>query len=126
MNDKMKAYILKNWDKYGLELDSQEKMLELLNILEAHNENLDGLHDVCFNGVEEFCGIYMTNPKNDAEVVKILHEFNCFFKGGKESKEFKEFVQNYIDDGCCESFEEFLETEDVRTTSDGIVLVLYY
>ncbi|WP_406543872.1 hypothetical protein [Pseudobutyrivibrio sp.] len=58
-----KAYILQNYDKYGL-LNRQNKpitrrdMLDLLNILESQNENLDSFHDAAFNSYTEFMDIY--------------------------------------------------------------------
>ena len=58
-----KAYILQNYDKYGL-LNRQNKpitrrdMLDLLNILESQNETLDSFHDATFNSYTEFMDIY--------------------------------------------------------------------
>lgn len=122
MSKKMKEYILSNWKSYNV-VDSREEMVKLLNILEAHNETLDSLHDVIFNNHEFFCGIYFNSgPKTDRDVVKTLYAYNCFYNDRQQMEnEVKE-----IADDCEMSVEEFLKTEDIRTTSDGLVRVLYY
>lgn len=40
-----KQWVLDYWDQYDLD-DSKQKMLELLNILQACDETLDSLHKV--------------------------------------------------------------------------------
>ena len=63
MNEKMKRYILSNWKEYDL-VDSEEEMLKVLNILEAHDENLDSLHDITIGNRDWLCGIWISsNPE---------------------------------------------------------------
>ena len=123
LNPKMKAQIQKGWQDYKLGLESQEEMNRLLNVLEAHGETLDGLHDVCANhgGKSFFCGIYMT-CRSDAEVARVLLDYNLFF----ESEDaMMDWITGWADD-CGESFEETLNGfEDAIRTSDGFVVPIY-
>ena len=122
MNDKIKNYILSNWDKYNV-VDSREKMLSLLNVLEAHNENLDTLHDIVMGNTDMLAGIWITsNPQTDREVVKILYEYNYFFK---TEEELHSYIRNIAEE-CDLTFEECLESEDVVKTQDGYVVILHY
>ena len=122
MNDKMKNYILSHWNQYNM-VDSREEMVKVLNILEAHNENLDTMHDIVMGNTEWLCGIWMTsNPQTDREVKEILYDFNCFYR---TMEEMRESVREMAED-CEMTVDEFLETEDIRKTSDGFVRILYY
>lgn len=77
--DKQREYILNNWQAYNL-TDTKEEFLALLNILEAHGETLDDLHDVALNGYDEFLGIWHGKAwENDREVVEAVFEFNFFY-----------------------------------------------
>lgn len=116
MNDKQKIYILKNWQTYNL-VNSQEEMRKLLNILEAHGENLDTLHDA----TNEFCGIYGAFSC-DRDVVQALFDFNCFYNNKEEME--KACQENAEGSGM--TLAEYMEYEDIRNTSDGLVRVLYY
>lgn len=120
----VRAYILAHWDQYGLGLKKQEDMIELLNILEAHAENLDSLHDVVLNYRNEFCGIVFC-PETDADVVRALMEFNVFYRMGYDDELFKEHLQEYCEEDECDEA-EFYRSEDIRVTRDGIVRVLHY
>lgn len=120
----VRDWIMAHWDQYGLGLKKQEDMVELLNILEAHKENLDSLHDVVFNGYDEFCGIVF-RPESDADVVKALLEYNVFYEGGYDNALFKEHLQEYCEEDECDEA-EFYRIEDIRVTQDGIVRVLHY
>lgn len=116
MNEKQKQYILKNWKKYDI-VDSEEEMVKLLNILEAHNENLDTFH----MATSGFCGIY-GEFLHDRDTAQTLFNFNCFYNNEEEMrKNCAEYVE-----GEDMTLDEFLEGEDIRKTSDGIVRVLYY
>ena len=121
--DKRKQYILNNWEAYNI-VDSQEEMIKVLNILEAHNENLDTMHDVIMGNTEWLCGILIGSaPSTDGEVKDILYDFNCFYK---TMEELKEDIRELAEECCNQSVDEFLEFEDIRQTSDGFVRVLYY
>lgn len=80
-----KAYILQNYDKYGL-LNRQNKpitqrdMLDLLNILESQNETLDSFHDAAFNSYTEFMDIYREDSfANDSDTYHaILRKYSFF------------------------------------------------
>lgn len=121
MNEKMKNYTLENWGKYNL-TDSKQEFIALLNILEAREETLDSLHDVVFNSYNNFCGITGSCWKSDRDVVKTLFDFHQFFTS---KEEFDSVMKENAENSDC-TLEEFIEGEDIRYTSDGIVRVLYY
>lgn len=132
MNKKVKEYILKHYKEYNLinakcePMQNEEDMLKLLNILEAHDENLDSLHDVAFNGYTEFCGIVGTF-EDDIDTCKALYDFNVFFKNEDELFQFaKEQIESTYNEEDEMTAEKYLADEDIRKTSDGYVLVLYY
>lgn len=75
--DKVKAYQIRNWKKYNI-TDTKKDFIAVLNILEAHGENLDTLHDAAFNGFTSFCGI-VGRFENDRDTVRALFEFNTFY-----------------------------------------------
>jgi hypothetical protein len=80
MNLKMKKHILENWDKYNL-VNTKEDMLALLNILEAHKETLDSLHDVIMGNSQWVCSIFFYPiPATDKEVVNGIMMHNSFYK----------------------------------------------
>lgn len=122
MNAKMKQYILEHWSEYDM-VDSREEMLALLNILEAHGESLDSLHDVTFGNTDRVCSIlFNSTPETDREVVEGIREHNVFYATHDALMEaMKELAED-----CGGSVEETLEGEDVRQTSDGYVRVLWY
>lgn len=122
MNQKQKDYILSHWKGYDM-VDSEDEMKKVLNILEAHSETLDGLYDVVIGNTDMFCGIWMnSNPETAREVKDILYQFNIFYNN---KEEMQEAVKEDAED-CGMTIEEFLSTEDVRETSDGLVRILYY
>lgn len=124
MNNTMKQYILNNWNAYDI-VDSIEEMLVLLNILEAHKENLDSLHDVPYQGYTEFCGIVGTY-EDDRDVVSALFEHDVFYETMEDlHRVIMEDIECSYNDGEM-TLEEYLETEDIRKTSDGYVRVLWY
>ena len=132
MNTKQKEYILKHYKKYNLinsklkPMNSKKDMIKLLNILEAHDKTLDDLHDTQFNGYTEFCGIVGTF-KNDYDTCKALYDFNVFFESLEELHKFaEEQIEGTYNEDEQMSVEEYLADEDIRKTSDGYVLVLYY
>lgn len=119
--NKQKDYILKHWREYALGIDSQNEMLELLNILEYHEKTLDELHDVCLNGYDEFCGIFGTF-KNDADVVKALHEYHLFFSS---ESSFLGYVARLAEESKTQ-IEDVLQRESYGHTTDGIVMQIFY
>lgn len=122
MNEKIKAPILSNWNSYNL-VDSEEEMQKVLNILEAHGESLNSLHDVSFNGRGLFCEIlFNSNPESDREVVSTLYEYNVFYPTLEQMQaDLKELAED-----CSIPLEELMGDEDIRKTSDGYVRVLHY
>jgi len=118
----VKDYVLANWQKYNM-VDSKEEMLKLINVLQAHNETLDSLHDVTIGNRNEICGIYITSsPQTDREVKEIIFEHNCFYSDMDEVREaLKEIAEDYE-----VSIESLLKTEDIRKTDDGFVRVLEF
>ncbi len=117
-----KEWTLKNWDQYDLNLKNKEEMLELLNILDAHDENLDSLHKVLQQEghLREFCGI-IGRMDTDAEIARSLFDFNLFYTEEK----YQQFLKESAEDNEC-TIAEVLESEDIRKTEDGYVRVLYY
>ena len=88
-----KDYILNHWSEYNLGLKSRQEMLALLNILQANDETLDSLHDVCLNGFMEFADI-IGRWESDADVVQSLYQFNDFFT----ESEFIDFILEQIEE----------------------------
>ena len=141
MNEKIKAHILNNHDKYGIispfnfKPISEKEMLGLLNILEAHGENLDSFHDMAINGGNLFCGIWGAWG-DDSENYSILLDFNIFYSN-------EDFFDVFIDEHCREAWEDDLEynlkeygdfatyvkeywDSEIVKTSDGYVRILEY
>lgn len=108
--------IADNYKKYNL-VDTKEDMIALLNILEAHKETLDSLH----NAEDSFCSIY-GNWKSDRDVVNALFEYNAFYTSEKEF--FQTMEENAKDNQ--ETFEEYIQNIDYRITTNGIVNILHY
>lgn len=124
-----KAYILQNYDKYGL-LNRQNKpitrrdMLDLLNILESQNETLDSFHDAAFNSYTEFMGIYREDSfANDLDTYHAILRKYSFFT-------VNEFIDYILETMRDENGPEFIYelTYDLYgdfelfRTSDGYVL----
>lgn len=111
------CYAVANWSEYDL-VDTKEQFIALMNILEAHGENLDSLH----NCEDEFCGIIFSNPGTDRDIVRGLFEYNSFFPSKAE------FVscmkENAESDDM--TFDEELESCDLHYEMTGIVNVLHY
>ena len=102
-----KAYILKNFDKYGIQASenvwkkdlhpiTQAEMLALLNILDAHGENLDSFHDASFNGYSDFCDIF-GRFENDNDTYNALMQFNKFIPNDEFADWMLEHIQDTID-----------------------------
>lgn len=118
---KQRDYILEHWKDYTLGIDSRNEMLELLNILEYHSKTLDDLHDVCFNGYDEFCGI-IGKFESDADVVKALHEYHLFFP---DETSFLKYVSLLAKESEMQT-EEVLQRESYGQTTDGVVMQIFY
>lgn len=140
MNEKMKAYILDNHDKYGIhnekgELLSREEMIALLNILESNGENLDSFHDASFNYSGEFCGIY-GSFENDDDTYKTLMAFHFFYHTVDDLIEHIETVRdewwNDDLDWNLETYGDFATyfkkvwDDEIIRTSDGYVRRINY
>lgn len=70
-------YILKHWRDYDL-TDTEADFIALLNILEAHGENIDSLHNAVINGHEFFCDYWLRDVYTDREAVNVIFNFNTF------------------------------------------------
>ena len=121
-------YIVKNWDKYGIEaLKSKQDMVELLNILQANEENLDTMHDVVINGTQDgfFCSIY-GEWDTDTEIVETLQDLHIFFATREDLE--KHIIIRLEDNGeevTADTINEEIESEDIRQTRDGYVLKVW-
>ena len=133
MNKKQKEYILNNYNKYGIkDITSRNEMLELLNILEAHNVTLDDLHDVTPNDM--FCDIFFNyDGTDDNYVYNALLEHNVFYGSRSELVEALRDAYNEYDESKTMSDDDFLQfikdecyDDEITKTSDGYVRTLYY
>lgn len=129
MNEKQKAYIMKNWNEYNLGLKDENEMLALLNILESHGETLDGLHDA----ESIICGI-VSQYDNDAEKVEAIFEYNTFFTESdfidwmiERTESLKEDYTGNPADAIEFLREEANDEQDsvITKTSDGYVFTVY-
>ena len=134
--DRQRQYIIDNWQAYNL-TDTKEEFIALLNCLEANGETIDSLHDVAFNGYDEFMGIW-GHFENDRDVVEAVFEFSCFFT----LEDFKEYLYEQLaeakedyekthDDYFLRSFYEDHFTDDnpdcrITRTTDGYVKTVRY
>ena len=64
------AFIIKNYDKYGLELTSEKEMLALLNELEAYGATLSHLQG---DLKSSFCNLFFDSLQNNAQAVSYTH-----------------------------------------------------
>lgn len=115
-NEKMRNYILSNWEKYDL-TDTKEDFIYLLNVLESHDENIDSLHSAVFNGREWFCGYYGTFD-TDREVVKVLLGDHSFYT------DWEKLYADIYESACeneCEDYEE-ATSMCIQVTHDGFVV----
>jgi len=131
MNEKQKAYILSNYDKYGLFDESKipitrDDMLALLNILESNDVTLDELHDVAFNGLDEFCGIF-GSYENDSDTYNALLSHHLFLTDSEFIDYALEKVQELKNDGedVAKYFAMFID-DSIAKTSDGYVIRFDY
>ena len=122
MNDKQKQFFLNSWQQYNI-VDSREQMLALLNILEAHGENLDTMHDIYMGNSDFCCSIfYNMGVSSDRETVQAIFEHNVFYTS------YDAMIAAYQEAADEEetTLEEYMEYEDIRKTTDGYVRVLWY
>ena len=137
MNEKIKAYCIKNHDKYGIhnehgELLSEQEMFELLEILDLFNENLDSFHDVAMNGYDEFCGIYGTFTDDD-DTYKTIIEYHEYIKQSELNEFFNDILDNYTYDTDTEEqsvddfkhYFEFMYLDDIDIVKGGLVHHIY-
>ncbi len=105
------AYIIKNYDKYGLNLQSEKEMIALLNELEAHGETLSHLQE---KNKKSFCNLFFDSMKNDAQVAKQILNTNSFYR----SREL--YVQECIKNGITRN-DAYKKAEKLIPTTDGFV-----
>ena len=114
------SYYERHWDSYGLR-ETKESFIALLNMLQANNENLDSLHNVAFNGYEEFMGIYGTFD-DDKDVAQAVIEFNIFFSSINDLAD--RTAENAFYEGT--TIEEELDSCELYKTHTGFVDRLHY
>lgn len=142
-----KKYILDNFNKYGIMVSdtftfnaekahpiTQKEMLGLLNILEAHGENLDSFHDASFNNESFFCEIY-GGFEDDNDTYNALMQFNEFFTDTEFIDWMLEHIQDEIDNyGDYNDAMDFIKKvafdeacdESIIKTEDGYVRIVRY
>lgn len=115
-----KQYMLDNWDKYDV-VDSKDEMLELLNILQAVDENLESMHDVVVNGDREFCDVFNDHGWSSMrELKEMLFYFDTFYT----DEEFIEYIMDRYneykeDEEDLDKYPDLEATERIRClTSD--------
>ena len=111
------CYAVLNWEKYNL-CDTKDDFIRLMNILEAHGENLDTLHECS----DIFCGIVFSNIETDRFVVQALFDYNIVYS---DYEHFIEIQKEHAKENDC-SLEEELASLDIHTTLTGIVNTIYY
>ena len=117
-----KEYILSQWGKYNI-VDSRDEMIALLNILDAHGENLDTMHDVYMGNTDEVCSIWITSDINsDRDTWRIIQNYNVFYPTYEAM--IAAFKIAADDEG--ETVEKYMEYEDITKTEDGYVRKLWY
>jgi len=142
-----KEYILNNFNKYGIMVcDSfkfnaekahpitKKEMLGLLNILDAHGENLDSFHDASFNNESFFCDIY-GSFEDDNDTYNALMQFNAFYTDEEFIEWMLEHIQDEIDNyGSNADAMEYIKKvafdkacdESIVKTEDGYVRIVRY
>lgn len=116
-----KAFLLKHWSLYNL-TDTKEDFIILLNILEAHEETIDSLHNVVVNGLPSFCDIE-GDFNTDQELVSALFEYHNYFVNEEVMKVAYARNANMINVTVDEYISQY---SDIRLTTDGIVDILKY
>lgn len=133
MNDKQKDYIVRNFNKYGIEdIKTPAEMIELLNILEAHGETLDGLHDTSCGDM--FCDIFFNyDGTDDNAVYHALLDHNIFYtskadlcEGLRDSLDEHEEIKTMTDDELLQYVESECYDDMITKTTDGYVRTIYY
>lgn len=142
-----KEYILNNFDKYGIMVSdsfkfnpkkarplTKHEMLGLLNILDAHGENLDSFHDASFNNEMFFCDIY-GSFEDDNDTYNALMQFNAFYTDEEFINWMLEHIQDEIDTyGNYEDAMQYIKDvafdnacdETIVKTEDGYVRIVRY
>lgn len=119
---KMRRDKVASWKERGI-VDSQEDMLKLINILDAHKEDLKSLQEFVAYQDDAFCGfIWVDLPDTEREVAELLFEHNRFYR------KWEDLLTACIEAcmGTEMNFEEYMSGEDIRKTPDGYVRVLHY
>ena len=109
-SDKINLYdkISQNYVAYDIGIDSSAEMLDLLNILEAHGETLEGIANFTSHAISNIFKPNITRK----DIVEALMECNVFFDG--ESSE-------YLQDREADFLESRLASgKIIRTTSDYV------
>lgn len=114
--DKMRQYILNNWQAYNL-TDTKEEFIALLNCLEAYGETIDSLHDVVLNGYDEFIDVINFNGwENDRDVVETVFAFSCFFT----LEDFKGYLYEQLEEAKQD------EKSETNPKYKGMYLEMFY
>lgn len=138
MNKKVRDYILENWQKYNL-TDTKKEFIALVNILEPADLTIDDLHDVVFNGHDEFFDIVDIGNywQTDRDVVESVTSTASFYtvdefaeRLTEELENAKKYDETHEDGDEVDYFyrqyftDEWFDTVITQTT-DGYVIRVY-
>ena len=123
--EKMRSYCIKHWQDYKI-VDTKEDFIKLLNILEAHGENLDTFANAVINGLP-FCRYLEAYPdyREEAQFLLSCHSLLTPDELGQMLTEFMEEEKEggYYDEemfkrtyGDCE-FSDIM----IEKTTDGYI-----
>lgn len=119
-NSKQYNYIISNYDKYNLGLQSEYEMMSLLNKLEGHGETLDSLHYCDYNG---FCNIMFSDnygELTDERIADAVDECNSFFPSKQTYLEWTETEGEDLQI-LSEMWDDSIASGNIVKTTDGYV-----
>lgn len=130
-----KEWQLKNWNNYGLGLENEQEMLELLNICQAAGTTLENVVEDWKNGeVFVFGHIYAPGQRTIPEIVESIRAFYTFYT----DEEFIDYILDQMvelkeegyDDPAAEihswTYEGEMTDTVVHKTEDGYVIQVSY
>lgn len=127
-------YIIKNYKKYNMSaVKNEEEMKMLLNILEAHGETLESMHDfVCDEENSMFCNIFFERCEYgkyieitmDA-VAEAIFISNSFYETKEKYLETMETF-SYTREEAEERLRAELKNGEIKETRNGFVYVDIY
>lgn len=130
-----KKWILDHYDQYGLGFTDRKEMVELLNILQAADENLDSMHNCVFNGHTEFMDIWHNGEQweSDRELYESIMRFNAFYTEDEfidymleQIAELKEDEEDPAEVIHTWTYYGEISDKKVYKTEDGYVIRVWY